>query len=41
MVDNFYISPVLVAIINLKLRNENINKIVFYKYISIYAYTHI
>lgn len=41
MVDNFYISPVLNAIITTKLRNENINKLVYYKYIAYYTKIHV
>ena len=41
MVDNFYVSSVLNAIITLKLRGENINKLVFYKYIAYYSKVHI
>ena len=40
MVDNFYVSAVLNAIITLKLRGENINKLVFYKYIAMYTKFH-
>ena len=40
MVDNFYVSAVLNDIIKLKLRGENINKLVFYKYIAMYTKFH-
>ena len=41
MVDNFYVSAVLNAIITLTLRGENINKLVYYKYIALYTKTHV